>query len=37
MNIYVSNSSQSKLPLEAISHLTTASDEHYKNTMDMFH
>ena len=27
----VSNISQSKLLLEAISHLTIASDEHYKN------
>ena len=26
-----------KLPLEDISHLTIASDEHYKNTLDMFY
>ena len=33
----VSNISQSKLPLEGMSHLPIASDEHHKNTVDMFH
>ena len=36
MNIFVSNISQSKLPLEAKSYFTIASDKHYKNTTDMF-